>query len=128
MLLLSDPNILELQRFTTDSTRGIKLPFVRHHNSCYFMVDTSSNLSVSETFTLLKVVYWASLVVQRCVSGKEQGFGGASRMDEDKGIFVSVTGLTPSIVGDDLAGLSNQNSSAIRLENSTTQVVDLGQS
>ena len=127
MLLLRDPNILELQRFTTESTGGIKLTFVRHHNSCYFMVDTSFSLSVSETSTLLRVVYWASVIMQRCVSGQEQGFGGISRMDEDKGIFVRVTGLNPSIVGDDLAQLWNQNSSAIRLENSTTQIVDLGQ-
>ena len=127
-LILMDPKILNRQMFTTESTGGIRMPFVQHYNSCFLMVDTTSELSVSESFTLLKVVYWASTIMQRCVSGKGQGFGGLSRMDNDRGIFVSVTGVDPSFVGDDLAGLSNQNLSAIRLENSTTKIVDLGQS
>ena len=127
-LLLRDPNVLARQRFTTESTGGIRMPFVQFHNSCFLMVDTSLEVSVSETFTLLKVVYWASAIMQKCVSGKEQGFGGVSEMDGDRGIFVGVTGVNPSFVGDDLAGLSNQSSSAIRLENTTTQIVDLGQS
>ena len=127
-LLLRDPNILARQMFTTESTGGIRMPFVQHYNSCFLMVDTSLELSVSESFTMLKVVYWASAIMQRCLSRKGQGFGGLSKMGEDKGIFVSVTGVNPSFVGDDLAGLLNRSSSAIRLENTTTQIVDLGQS
>ena len=127
-LLLRDPNVLARQMFTTESTGGIRMPFVQHYNGCFLMVDTSSDLSVSETFTLLKVAYWASAIMQKCVSGKKQGFGGISEMDEDRGIFVSVTGVDPSFVGDELAGLSNQSLSAIRLENTTTHIVDLGQS
>ena len=127
-LLLRDPNILARQMFTTESTGGIRMPFVQHYNSCFLMVDTTLELSVSEVFTLLKVVYWASAIMQKCVSGKGQGFGGLSRMDNDRGIFVSVTGVNPSFVGDALAGLSNQSLSAIRLENTTKQIVDLGQS
>ena len=127
-LLLRDPNILARQIFTTESTGGIRMPFVQHYNSCFLMVDTSLELSVSESFTMLKVVYWASAIMQRCISRKGQGFGGLSKMDEDRGIFVSVTGVNPSFVGDELAGLSNQSLSEIRLENNTTQLVDLGQS
>ena len=128
MLLLRDPKILVPQTFTTESTGGIKMPFVQHNKSCYFMVDTTLHLSVSEIFTLLEVVYWASAIMLRCISGGGQGFGGVSKIDEDRGIFVSVTGVNPTIVGDDLAELSNQSSSAIRLENTTTQIADLGQS
>ena len=126
--LLSDPNILVRQLFTTESTGGITMPFVHNYNKCFFMVDTILEYSVSEAFTLLKVVYWASVIMQRCVSAKGQGFGGLSRIDEDRGIFVSVTGVDPSFVGDDLAGLSNRNLSAVRLENTTTHIVDLEQS
>lgn len=127
-LLLRDPNVLVPRTFTTESTGGVKMPFVRHYNSCFLMVDTSLDFSVSEVITLLKVVYWASVIMQRCVSGIGQSFGGLSQMDKDRRIFVSVTGVDPSFVGDDLAGLSNQSSSAIGLENATTQIVDLGQS
>ena len=127
-LLLGDPNILVRQIFTTESTGGIRMPFVQNYNGCFLMVDTSLELSVSEAFTMLKVVYWASAIMQKCVSGTKQGFGGVSQMDENRGIFVGVTGVSPSIVGDDLAGLSNQSLSAIRLKNTTTQVADLGQS
>ena len=127
-LLLGDPNILVRQMFTTESTGGITMPFVHNYNGCFLMVNTTLDFSVSEAFTMLKVVYWASAIMQKCVSGKKQGFGGVSQMDENRGIFVGVTGVNPSIVGDDLAGLSNQTLSPIRLENTTTQMVDLGQS
>ncbi|KAM0803816.1 hypothetical protein BDR22DRAFT_970160 [Usnea florida] len=127
-LLLGDPNILVRQMFTTESTGGIRMPFVQNYNGCFLMVDTTLEFSVSEAFTMLKVVYWASAIMQKCVSGTKQGFGGVSQMDENRGIFVGVTGVSPSIVGDDLAGLSNQSLSAIRLKNTTTQMVDLGQS
>ena len=127
-LLLRDPNVLVPQTFTTESTGGIKMPFVQQYNSCFLMVDTSLELSVSESFTMLKVVYWASAIMQRCVTKKGQGLGGLSQMDEDREVFVSVTGVDPSFIRDDLAGLSNQSLSAIRLENTTTKIVDLGQS
>lgn len=120
MVLLSDPMILNPQVFTTEPTGGIKMPFLQHSKSCYLMMDTSLDMSVSESITLLKMVYWASEIVLKCVYGREQGFGGVSKLDKDRGIFVSVTGVNPTTVGNGLANLSDESTSL--------QPVDLGQS
>lgn len=126
MILLSDPKIFVPQPFTTEPTGGIKMPFVQHNKSCYLMMDTSLNLSVSDSIALLKMVYWALEIMLTCISGREQGFGGTSRLDKDKGIFVSVTGVDPAGVGNGLAGLRGESTSAIVLENTSLQIVDLG--
>ena len=128
VVLLSDPLIFTPQIFTTEPTGGIKMPFVQHNRSCYLMMDTSFVLSVSESITLLKMVYWASEIMLKCISGREQGFGGVSPLDVGKGIFVSVTGVDPRTVRNELASLSNQSISAMELEDTALQRVDLGQS
>ncbi|KAF6236876.1 hypothetical protein HO173_005167 [Letharia columbiana] len=128
MVLLSDPKILVPQLFTTEPTGGIEMPFVQHSKSCYLMMDTSLDLSISDYITLLKMVYWASEIMLRCICGREQGFGGISTLDADKGIFVSVTGVDLTTVRNGLASLSDESTSAISLENSSLQIVDLGQS
>lgn len=127
MVLLSHPKILVPQLFTTEATGGIGLPFVQHNKSCYLMMDTDLKLSVSETITILKMVYWASEIMLTCISGREQGFGGISKLDRDKAIFVSVTGVDPSVVGNGLASWSDESTSAIGLEKTSLQIVDLGQ-
>lgn len=121
MVLLSDPLIFTPQIFTTEATGGIKMPFVQQNTSCYLMMDTSLVLSVSESITLLKMVYWALEIMLKCISGREQGFGGVSKLDKDKGIFVSVTGKDPRDVGNELTSLSNESTSAMELENTALQ-------
>lgn len=128
MVLLSDPKILVPQLFTTEPTGGIEMPFVKHKKSCYLMMDTGLELSVSDSMPLLKMVYWALEIMLTCISGREQGFGGVSKLDKDKGIFVSVTGVNPIVVRNRLASLSDESTSAIVLENTSLQIVDLGQS
>ena len=118
--LLSDPRILLPQQFTTEPTGGIRMPFVQHNQSCYLMMDTKSDLSISDSIPLLKMVYWALEIMLKCVSGRELGVGGVSRLDYDKEIFVSVTGVDPTFVGNGLANLSDENSSS--------QIAVLGQS
>ena len=128
MVLLSDPKILVPQPFTTEPTGGIEMPFIQHNKSCYLMMDTGSELSVSDSIPLLKMVYWALEIMLTCISGREQGFGGVSQLDKDKGIFVSVTGVNPTIVRNELASFTDESTSAIVLENTSLQILDLGQS
>lgn len=113
MVLLSDPKILVPQPFTTEQTGGIKMPFVQNNRSCYLMMDTKLDRSISETIPLLKMVYWALEIMLKCISGREEGFGGVSMLDRDKGIFVSVTGMDPRAVGFGLANLLDENTLAI---------------
>ena len=120
MVLLSDPKVLVPQLFTTEPTGGIEMPFVQNNQSCYLMMDTNMELSISDTIPMLKMVYWALEIMLACVSGREQGFGGVSALDEDKGIYVSVTGIDPTNMGNGLASLSDESTS--------WQMVDLGQS
>ena len=115
VLLLSDPQVLRPQSFTTEPTGGIKMPFLNHNESCYFMMDTSLDLSVSVSMTLLKMVYWASEIMLTCISGRAQGFGGFATLDKDREIFVSVTGVDPTVVKSELANLSDEGSSAVDL-------------
>lgn len=128
ILLLSNPQVLVPQLFTTEPKGGIQMPFVNHIESCYLMMDTSLYLSVSASITLLKMVYWASEIMLTCISGREQGFGGVAKLDRDKGIFVSVTGVDPTTVRSELVNLSDVGTSAIDLEKSSSQLVESGQS
>lgn len=127
VLLLSDPKVFIPQTFTTEPTGGIEMPFVPHIESCYLMMDTRLDLSVSASITLLKMVYWASEIMLTCISGREQGYGGIAKLDEDKGIFVSVTGVDPTGMRSELASLSDEDTSAISLETTPSQMVDLRQ-
>ena len=108
--LLYDPKILLPQQFTTEPTGGIRMPFIQRNQSCYLMMDTKSDLSISDSIPLLKMVYWALEIMLKCVSGRELGVGGVSRLDNNKEIFVSVTGVDPTFVGNGLANLSDENS------------------
>lgn len=112
-VLLRDPKVLAPQLFTTEPTGGIKMPFVQNNKSCYMMMDTKSELSISDTIPLLTMVYWALEIMLKCISGREEGFGGISVLDRAKGIFVSVTGVDPKYVGLELASLSDESTSAI---------------
>lgn len=125
MVLLSEPNVLTPQRFTTEPTGGIEMPFVQQNKSCYLMMDTKSDLSISDTLPLLKVVYWALEIMLACVSGREQGFGGVSKLDLNKGIFVSVTGVDPTPAVNELASLSDESTSATGSDSTSWQIVDL---
>ena len=100
--LLSSPEVLLPQAFTTEATGGIKMPFIQNYGSCYLTMDTKSELSISVTIPLLKMVYWASEIMLKCVNGRVLGIGGESRLDSDKEIVVSVTGVDPTSVGNRL--------------------------
>lgn len=128
VLLLSDPLVLRPQSFTTEPTGGIEMPFLNHNESCYLMMDTSLDLSVSASITLLKMVYWASEIMLACISGREQGFGGVATLDRDREIFVSVTGVDPTVLRSELANLSDEGTSAIDLKDNSLQVVESGRS
>lgn len=127
IMLLHDPRILVPQPFTTETTGGIGLPFVQHNGSCYIMMDTESALSISENIPVLKMVYWALEIMLKCISGREQGFGGVRMLDANKEIFVSVTGVDATFVGDGLASLADEGASAAGLESSSLQITGLGQ-
>ena len=101
--LLSNPEVLLPQAFTTEATGGIQMPFIQHYGSCYLTMDTKSKLSISVSIPLLKVVYWASEIMLKCVGGRVLGVGGESRLDNDKEIVVSVTGVNPTSVENRLA-------------------------
>ena len=109
MAILQDPKIFVPQPFTTEPTGGIRMPLVYHNRSCYLMMDTSLDLSVSDSIPLLKVVYWALEIMLKCITGREDGFGGASRLDGDKRIFVSVTSVDPTFMGKGLAKVTDEN-------------------
>ena len=128
ILLLSNPRVLKPQLFTTEPTGGIEMPFVNHVGSCYLMMDTSLDLSVSASITLLKMVYWASEIMQTCISGRDQGLGGIAKLDRDREIFVGVTGIDPTVVRSDLVNLSDEGTSDINLETASLQVVESGES
>ena len=131
VLLLSDSQVLVPQFFTTEPTGGIKMPFLNHNESCYFLMDTSLDLSVSTSITLLKMVYWASEIMLKCISGRAQGFGGVATLDRDREIFVSVTGVDPTanvVVRSELANLSDEGTSAMDLKDTSLQVVESRQS
>lgn len=124
VLLLGNPQVLIPQLFTTEPTGGIAMPFVNHIESCYFMMDTSLDLSVSESITLLKMVYWASEIMLTCISGREQGYGGIAKLDRDREIFVSVTGVDPTGVKSELVNSWDEGTSVIGLENTSLQLVE----
>ena len=119
-VLLSDPNILLPQVFTTEHTGGIRMPFIQRNQSCYLMMDAETGLSTSDLIPLLKMVYWALEIMLKCVSEGAQRFGGVSTLDFYKSIFVSVTGVDPRSVADGPASLWDENTSL--------QIADLGQS
>lgn len=77
------------------------------------MLDTKSDLSISVSIPLLKMVYWALEIMLKCVVGREKAFGGVSRMYDDREIFVSVTGVDPTFLGGELASLLDGSSSAV---------------
>ena len=119
-VLLQDSNLLLPQLFTTEPTGGIRMPFMQRNQSCYLMMDSGTGLSTSDSIPLLKMVYWALEIMLKCISGRAQGFGGVSTLNEYKSIFVSVTGLDPRSVRDGPASLWDENTSL--------QIADLGQS
>lgn len=122
MVILRNGKVLVPQTFTTESTGGIEMPFIQHNKSCYLMLDSESKLSISDSIPLLKIVYWALEIMLACISNREQGFGGLSYLDQNKGLFVSVTGVDVSVTGVDptyvakgLASLSDESPSATGL-------------
>lgn len=104
-IILAEPNVLIPESFTTEPTGGIHVPLLVHHGSCYLMVDTHLDYSASDTFSLLKVVYFASKMLQRCALG-----GVASTSKGRKGFFVSITASDPRPLDDILSGLLNRTS------------------
>lgn len=110
-VLLKDSNLLLPQLFTTEPTGGIRMPFMQRNQNCYLMMDAATGLSTSDSIPLLKMVYWALEIMLKCVSGRAQGFGGVSTLNEEKSIFVSVTGLDPRSVGNGPASLWDENTS-----------------
>ena len=128
MVLLHDPKVLVPQLFTTEPTGGIRMPFVQHNASCYFMMDTNSDLSMTDAIPLLQIVYWALEIILKCVSGRDVGFGGVSKLDADKDIYVSVTGMDPRDIENGLASLWDEDALGVRLGNQSLQLVDVGQS
>lgn len=119
-VLFKDSNLLLPQLFTTEPTGGIRMPFMQRNQSCYLMMDSGTGLSTSDSIPLLKMVYWALEITLKCVSGRAQGLGGVSTLNEEKSIFVSVTGLDPRSERNGPASLWDENTSL--------QIVDLGQS
>ena len=101
-ILLEDPEVLELQTFTTESTGGIQVPFLRRVRNCYIMANTNARYSSSESFSFLKIVYFAFEVLRHCP------LGGVAKLTNQGGFFVSVTSLDPVGPGQaDLVALLN---------------------
>ena len=88
--MLHDPRILDQQLFTTEPTGGIHVPLIQQAKGCYLMVNTHAHLSSSETFSLLKAVYYASGVMRKCP------LGGVAKLSGQSGFFVSVTSVDPA--------------------------------
>lgn len=108
--ILSDPQVLTQRPFTTESTRGIHVPFVEHVGHCWFQVNTRAHYSSSDVFSLLKVVYFASEVMRTCQ------LGGVAKISGQSGFFVSVTGVDPGPRVDGLASLLNSTTFGLRLD------------
>ena len=89
-ILLGDPRVFDIQKFTTESTGGIHVPFLQNVGNCYFMVNTHSHYSSSESFSFLKIVYYASEVLRRCP------LGGVAKLTRQGGFFLSVTSRNPT--------------------------------
>ena len=88
-VFLQDPYIIYIRPFTTEPTGGLHVPFIRYAEGCYIQVNTHTRYSSSESFSLLKIAYYASEVFRKCALGGVATLGGRS------GFFVSVTGLDP---------------------------------
>jgi hypothetical protein len=121
-IILTDPNVLTPASFTTEPNGGIHVPLVLQHGGCWLMVNTHSEFSASETFTLLKVVFFAAEVMRKCA------LGGVAKISKDRqGFFVSVTAIDPRPSGDELSNLLNGTDPSLRLGvGSSLQTADLG--
>ena len=108
-IMLTNPWILEQRFFTTEPTGGVHVPFVEEAQGCYFMVNTHSQYSSSASFSLLKVVYFASEIIQRCQ------LGGVAKLSSSSGFFVSVTSLDPQPLELGLSHLLNSTNSTAGL-------------
>ncbi|KAL9123933.1 MAG: hypothetical protein Q9217_006688 [Psora testacea] len=115
--LLSDPTILQPQTWTIEPTGGIKLPFVGYYGSCFAQIDISNSpsgggspLTTEGTFTLLKAVYYADEILQRCVVRQSASYGGTARLGQGE-FFVSVTALDPRLGDNNDAILDTLNQS-----------------
>jgi len=88
--LLSLPDILKPQTFTTESTGGVHVPDVHPSKNCFLTIDTNSPLSKSETFSYIKVAYYTSEIIRRCSLG-----GFVKLTPGEGGFYVSLTGVNP---------------------------------
>lgn len=121
-IILTDPNVLTPASFTTEPNGGIHVPLVLQHGGCWLMVNTHSEFSASETFTLLKVVFFAAEVMRKCA------LGGVAKISKDRqGFFVSVTAIDPQPSGDELSNLLNGTDPSLGLGvGSSLQTANLG--
>lgn len=121
-IILTDPNVLTPASFTTEPNGGIHVPLVLQHGGCWLMVNTHSEFSASETFTLLKVVFFAAEVMRKCA------LGGVAKISKDRQrFFVSVTAIDPRPSGDKLSNLLNGTDPSLGLGvGSSLQTAKLG--
>lgn len=121
--ILDNPNVLFAVEFTTEPTGGFQVPYVRHENSCYLMVDTNAEYSRTDAFSWLKVVFFASEVMKKCP------LGGVAKISSDSnGFFVSVTGVSPTPLEGESVEMLDSKRSGIILGDSSSQTASIGTS
>lgn len=122
--ILTKPEILIPQDFTTEATGGIHVPDVYQSNNCFLTINTHSPLSKSEMFSYIKVVYYASEIMRKCMLG-----GVVKLTPGEGGFYLSLTGLDPITMVNELGGLLNSSSPALAVERTPSlQTVGLGTS
>lgn len=120
--LLSYPDVLLPQAFTTEPTGGIHVPNVHQWKDCFLTINTNTPLSKSNVFTYIKAAYYASEVMRRCSLG-----GVAKLTPGENGFFVSLTGVNPVSRKTGLNALVNSTSSGLSFEGSPSPpTIDLG--
>ncbi len=103
--ILSYPDVLLPQSFTTEPTGGIHVPKVHQSDSCFLTINTNTALSKSSMFGYIKVAYYASEIIRRC------SLGGVVRLTPgENGFYVSLTGVNTVSLETGPIGLFNSSS------------------
>lgn len=111
--LLSYPDVLIPQTFTTEPSGGIHVPNVHRLKNCFLTINTNAPLSKSNVFTYIKVAYYASEIMRRCSLG-----GVAKLTPGENGFYVSLTGVDPVFMKTGLSDLLNSTTSGLTFERS----------